>query len=197
MSTDSNQKIDYLYKEYTRLSEKCDELIKSTFDDFKLFGAAGAVIVIWKPISDLIAPINSKLDSSSILFLGFLSILAVIDIIGYLFLIKQAYGWYFVYNLQAYEIEIKKFLGEAEDSQLFNFNMGKSEQRFITGVYKTSFRSLLIVFFIVGTLLPFIALCYSKMLYAVIYLLLSLISSITYYQLFRRMMKQFSDKSYL
>lgn len=197
MSTDSSQKIDYLYKEYARLSEKSDELIKSTFDDFKLLGAAGATIVIWKPISDLIAPINSKFDSSSILFLGFLSILLIIGIIGYLGLLKHAYVWYFVHNLQAYETEIKKSLGETEDSQLFNFNIGKSEQKFITAVYKTSFKSLMIVISLVISLLPFIVLCYSKVTYAVIYLLLSLVGSITYLQLFGRVIKQYSGKNYL
>lgn len=196
MSTDSNQKIDYLYKEYARLSEKSDELIKSILDDFKLFGAAGATIVIWKPISDLIAPINSKLDSSSILFLGFLSILAILGIIGYSNLIKHAYAWYFVYNLQAYEIEMKKLLGE-EDSQLFNFNIGKSEQKFITTIYKTSYKSLMIFVSLVISLLPFIVLCYSNTVYAVIYLLLSLVGSITHLQMFRRVMKQYSSTSYI
>jgi hypothetical protein len=197
MSTEPEQKIDYLYKEYVRLSEKSDELIKSTFDDFKLLGAAGASIVIWKPVSDLITPINSKLDSSAILFLGFLSILSIVGIVGYLGLLKHAYVWYFVHNLQAYEVEIKKLLGEVESSRLFNFNTGKGEQKFIIIIYKTSFKSLMTVIFLVISLLPFIVLCYSKVLYAVIYLLISLLGSITYFRLFIRVMKQYSNTSYL
>ncbi len=43
MNTNSEQKIDYLYKEYVRLSEKSDELIKIIFDDFKLYGVVGAI----------------------------------------------------------------------------------------------------------------------------------------------------------
>ncbi|WP_197484759.1 hypothetical protein [Phormidesmis priestleyi] len=42
---DSNQRIDYLYKEYARLNEKLEEHIKSSFEDFKLLEAAGASII--------------------------------------------------------------------------------------------------------------------------------------------------------
>ena len=91
MSTDSNQRLEYLYKEYVRLSDKAEDFIKSTYDDFKMFGAVSAIIVIWKPISELITPINSKADSSLILFLGFLSLLIVLGIIALLNLVKQSY----------------------------------------------------------------------------------------------------------
>jgi hypothetical protein len=75
---DCDKRIEYLYKEYSRLSDKCDELIKSIFDDLKLFGAIGATIVLWKPISDFI-PINAKSDSNYILFLSFLSLSSVVE----------------------------------------------------------------------------------------------------------------------
>lgn len=196
MITDPDKRIDYFYKEYVRLSEKCDELIKITFDDFKLLGAAGATIVIWKPVSELITPINAKFDSSSVLFLGFLSILSIIGIVGYLGLLRHAYVWYFVQNLQAYELELKKLLGEAEDSRLFNFNMGKNEQKFMTIIYKTSFGSLMVVISLVISLLPFIVLCYSNFIYAVLYLLIALVGSISYLQLFKRVLKQYSKTNH-
>ena len=170
MSTDPEQKIDYLYKEYVRLSEKSDELIKSTFDDFKLYGVVGAIIVIWKPISEVIISTNPRFDASSILFLGFLSLLSIVGIITYLNLLKQAYTWYFVHNLQAYEVELKKALGEAEDSRLFNFNLGKEDPKFITAVYKVSFKFLGVIFASVIIFIPFMVLCFSKFLYAAIYL---------------------------
>jgi hypothetical protein len=197
MSTDPEQKIDYLYKEYVRLSEQSDELIKSTFDDFKLYGVVGAIIVIWKPISEVVISTNPKFDASSILFLGFLSLLLIVGIITYLGLLKQAYTWYFVHNLQAYEVEIKKALGEAEDSRLFNFNLGKEDPKFITAVYKISFKSLGVIFVSVIVFIPFMVLWFSNFLYAAIYLLLSLLGSILYFQTFRKVMKQYSNKSYL
>lgn len=195
MSIDSDRRIDYLYKEYARLSEKSDELIKSTFDDFRLYGVVGATIVLWKPIADFISP-NSKFDPIYI-FLGFLSLLAVVGLISYLNLVKQAYTWYFVHNLQAYEIEIKRVLGEAEDSQIFNFNLGKEEPKFITSVYKTSFKLFVIFFAFIVIFIPFTILCYSKVLYAVIYLLLGMLGSIAFFQTFKQVIRQYSNSSYL
>ncbi|NEP56239.1 MAG: hypothetical protein F6K31_04335 [Symploca sp. SIO2G7] len=198
MSTDSSQRLEYLYKEYVRLSDKAEDFIKNTYDDFKMFGAVSAIIVIWKPISELIAPINSRVDSSLILFLGFLSLLTILGIIALLNLLKQSYAWYFVHNLQAYEVEIRKALDEAEGSQIFNFNIAKEEKRFITAVYRLSLRSLVMSFAFAVIAIPSIILCYSNILYAIIYLLISLLGFlIIYLQTFRRMLKQYSGSRYL
>lgn len=196
MSSDLDQKTDYLYREYVRLSEQSDELIKSTFDDFKLFGVVGAAIVVWKPIADAVAPTNSKFDSSSILFLGFLSLLSIIGTVVCLNLIKQSYTWYFVHNLQAYEIALRRALGESETSQVFNFNLGKEEPRFITAVYKTSFKFFSVVLAFVIILVPSTVLAFSTIPYASIYLLFSSLSIVLYFQAFRRMLKQYSDRNY-
>lgn len=198
MSVDSSQRLEYLYKEYVRLSDKAEDFIKSTYDDFKLFGAVSAIIVIWKPISELIASGNSRLDPSLVLFLGFLSLLTVLGIIALLNLVKQSYTWYFVHNLQAYETEIRKELGEAGDSQVFNFNIAKEEKRFITAVYRLSFRAFLMSFAFAVISTPSIILCYSSIRYAAIYLLISLFGFLTIYlQVFRKMIKQYSDNKYL
>ncbi|MEO1509200.1 MAG: hypothetical protein AAFU84_16295 [Cyanobacteria bacterium J06633_23] len=198
MSTDSSQRLEYLYKEYVRLSDKAEDFIKSTYDDFKMFGAVSAIIVIWKPISELIAPISTNVDSSLILFLGFLSLLTVLGLIALLNLLKQSYTWYFVHNLQAYEVEIRKALDEAEGSQIFNFNIAKEEKRFVTAVYRLSLRSLVMSFAFAVIAIPSVILFYSNILYAIIYLLISLLGFlIIYLQTFRRMLKQYSDNRYL
>lgn len=197
MSLDLAQKTDYCYREYVRLSAQADALIQSTFDDFKLFGVVGATIVLWKPIADLIAPINSKFDPSFILFLGFLSLFSIIGIITCVSLLKHAYAWYFVHNLQAYELVLKERLGEVETSRLFNFNLGKEDSKFISAVYRTAFKFLLIIFASVMVVLPFIVLIFSSISYAIIYLIFSTSSSILYLQIFKRMLKQYSNKNYL
>jgi hypothetical protein len=197
MSLDSSQRLEYLYKEYVRLSDKAEDLIKSTYDDFKLFGAVGAVIVIWKPISEFTTLVNSKLSPSLTLFLGFLSLHVVLGIIVLLNLVKQSYTWYFVHNLQAYEAEIRKELDEAEVSKVFNFNIAKEEKRFITAVYRLSFRTLVMFLSFAVISIPSIILCYSNLLYAAIYLLISLGGLIIYLQVFRKMIKQYSDSKYL
>jgi hypothetical protein len=197
MDADSNQRLEYLYKEYVRLSDKAEDLIKGTYDDFKSLGVVGAFIIIWKPVSEVILPTSPKLSSSLFLFLGFLSLLTILGLIALLNLVRQSYSWYFVHNLQAYELEIRKELGEVEDSQIFNFNIGKEETRFITASYRLSFRTFVMSFAAVITLLPFIILCYSNIFYALLYLSISLLGFTLYLQIFRRMIKQFSNNKLL
>lgn len=198
MDVDANQRLDYLYREYVRLSDKAEDFIKGAYEDFKLFGVVGAVVVLWKPISEVILSANPKLDPGLLLFLGFLSLLAVFGMIGLMNLIKQSYTWYYVYNLQIFETEIRKELGETENSQLFSFNLGREETRFITAVYRLPFRTFVFASGAIVILIPFIILCFSSILYAVMYLLISSISFFTLYlRVFRKMLKQFSDKSFL
>lgn len=198
MDKQSNQRLEYLYKEYVRLSNTLDDLIQNSYDDFKLFGAVSVIIVAWQPISELISSANSQLDPSLVLFLGFLSLLMVLGIIGLLNLLKQSYSWYFVHNLQAYEREIKKELGEAENSQVFNFNIGREEKKFITAVYHLAFRTLVMCFAFTVIFIPVVILFYSKILYAIIYLLLSLFGFLVIYlQVFRKILRQFSTRNYL
>jgi hypothetical protein len=198
MDIESSQRLEYLYKEYSRLSDKAEDFIKNTYEDFKLLGAVSAVIVIWKPISEVVLPTNPKLDSSLILFLGFLSLLIVVGLIALTNLIKQSYTWYFVHNLQAYEVEIRKELGEVENSQIFSFNIDKGKLRFVTASYRLSYRTFVISLISVVTLLPFIILCYSNIFYAVLYVSISLLSFITIYlQIFRKVMKQYSNQNLL
>ena len=198
MSTDSDQRLEYLYREYVRLSDKAEDFIRNTYDDFKMFGAVSAVIVIWKPIAELITPENSQVDSSLILFLGFLSLLTVLGIIALLNLVKQSYTWYFVHNLQAYEKEIREALGEEEGSQIFSFNIAKEEKRFVTAVYRLSLRALVMSFAFAVIAVPSIVLYYANILYAIVYLLISLLGFlIVYLQIFRRMMRQYSKTKYM
>jgi len=197
MDAVSNQRLEYLYKEYVRLSDKAEDLIKSTSDDFKSLGVIGAVVVIWKPISEIILPVSLKLDSSLFLFLGFLSLLTILGLIALANVMKHAYAWYFIHNLQAYEIEIRRELGEAEDSQIFNFNIGKEETRFVTASYRLTFRTFLMAFSTIITLIPFIILCYSNIFYAALYLAISLLGFTIYLQIFRKMIKQYSNNKFL
>jgi len=197
MDAVSNQRLEYLYKEYVRLSDKAEDLIKSTSDDFKSLGVIGAVVVIWKPISEIILPVSPKLDSSLFLFLGFLSLLTILGLIALANVMKHAYAWYFIHNLQAYEIEIRRELGEAEDSQIFNFNIGKEETRFVTASYRLTFRTFLMAFSTIITLIPFIILCYSNIFYAALYLAISLLGFTIYLQIFRKMIKQYSNNKFL
>jgi hypothetical protein len=198
MDIEASQRLEYLYKEYARLSDKAEDFIKNAYEDFKLLGVVSAVIVIWKPISEVVLPISPKLNSSLILFLDFLSLLIVVGLIALTNLIKQSYTWYFVHNLQAYEVEIRKELGEVENSQIFSFYIDKEKTRFVTASYRLSYRAFVISLISVVTLLPFIILCYSNIFYAVLYVSISLLGFITIYlQIFRKVMKQYSNQKLL
>ncbi|MEM9905672.1 MAG: hypothetical protein AAF921_11680 [Cyanobacteria bacterium P01_D01_bin.44] len=197
MEEDSKQRLEYIYKEYMRLNDKAEELIGSTIDDFKLFGAVGAIIVIWQPISELILSTNSNLNASLVLFLGFLSLLAILGIIGLQNLFKQAYAWYFIHNLQAYEKEIRKELNESKDSNVFKFNIGKEESRFVIS-YRLTFRTLFICFALAVSIIPSIVLFFSNVLLAAIYFSLSLFGFfVVYVPILRRTLNQYSDRRYL
>lgn len=197
MDTNTNSRLEYLYKEYVRLSDKLEDLSKSTYDDFKALGALGAAIIIWKPVSEVILPASPNLDSSLFLFLGFLSLLVILGLIALSNLMKHAYAWYFIHNLKAYELEIKKELGEAGNAQIFNFNIGKEETKFIMASYRLSFRVFLFSFSAFISLVPFIILCYSNIFYAVLYLLVSSLGFLIYLQIFRSVLKQYSNQKFL
>ncbi|MEH1847756.1 MAG: hypothetical protein V7L25_22940 [Nostoc sp.] len=186
---DSNSRLEYLYKEYVRLNEKAKEYIKSAFEDLKLMGVIGATIALWKPIVDVIVLANPKIDRSGILFLGFLSLLLIVAIIGFWNLIKQSFIIFFADNLQGYEEEIRKELKEVDDSRVFNFNLEK-ETKLIES-YRTTFAAFLIVFAIATTFIPFIILLSTNIYYAIIYIFLSLIIFALYFQVLKKSTKKY------
>jgi len=190
---DSNQRIEYLYKEYARLSEKVEENIKGSFDDFKLLGAASASIIVWKPIADLITQVNPKVNYSGLLFLGFLSLLLVFALIGFTSLVRTAYMFSIVSSLLSFEEEIRKELNEGEHSQVFKVNLERNTKKFSTAYGLTYGITLIILIFAV-TIIPFAVLCYFNVLYAVIYLLLALLVCIIYVQVARKLTRIFFDK---
>lgn len=91
---------EYLYKEYVRLGDLCDSYSKSSFDDFKLLGAIGALLA-WKPIADFTTA------SSSIVLLGFTAVLFIVVIVGTRDLIKQSVISYYLTQIKLYEEEIR------------------------------------------------------------------------------------------
>ena len=157
MNSASNATLDHLYKEYARLSDKSEELIKSVFDDFKLFGTIAVFLPALKPILDFIIPTNLKVDSGFVVFMAFISLRAVLYVIGFLVSSKVGYLLYLTHNLQAYEIKIKEELSESPDSEIFNFNLGKEEARFAI-TYRLPFRAIFMLMSLIADLIPFIIL---------------------------------------
>ena len=165
------QLLEYLYKEYVRLSDLCDSYAKSSFDDFKLLGAIGALLA-WKPIADLATA------SPFIVLLGFLAILFIVAIIGTRDLLKQSLINYYLSQIKLYEEEIRGILAHP-DVPTFCFAVNWESWSQQKHLPVTSRLYLLIILTV--TVLPSIILVMQKpRWYAAIYLLAALFSLIIY-----------------
>ena len=190
---DSNQRIDYLYKEYARLNEKLEEHIKSSFEDFKLLGAAGASIIFWKPIVDAIVLTNSRINYNGLLFIGFLSLLLFFVLIGFVSLIRTTVMFSISSNLLSFEQEIRKELNEVESSQVFGLNLARDTTKF-SAAYRLTYGTTLIILALAITFIPFVILCYVDIGYAVVYAFLALLAFVIFMQVLRKLTRIFFNQ---
>jgi hypothetical protein len=142
-----NEKLELKYKEMVRLAEKSDEYAKSSFEDFKMLSALGA-LVAWKPIFDIIN--GESAQSSKLLFIGFLAILFIIAFIGLYALLKQAVVNFYLKELQIFEKDIRKEMGD-EDTSTFHVaenwnNVGSKKQRAVAVRFYLLFYAIIIIF---------------------------------------------------
>ncbi len=186
---DSNQRLDYLYKEYVRLNQQAEEYIKSAFEDFKLMGVIGATIALWKPVVDIIVLANPKINYSGLLFIGFLSLLLVIATIGFWNLIKQSFIIFFADNLQGYEEEIRRELNEMNNSRVFNLNLEKESK--LIDSYRITFIAFVAIFSLATTIIPSIILLLFDLPYAAIYLLTAITIFTVYFQVLKKSTKRY------
>jgi hypothetical protein len=115
---------ELIYKEYVRLSERYESLLDSSFNDFKLLGAVGALIA-WPPLASL--DVFNAVYSGLILFIGFVGILIIVAIIGTRDVLKGSLVDYYIHQMIAYEDEIKRSL--QKDTNLFDFAHGWRDSR--------------------------------------------------------------------
>lgn len=166
-----SQLLEYLYKEYVRLSNLCDAYAKSSFDDFKLLGAIGALLA-WKPVAELATA------SPFVVLLGFLAILFIVAIIGTRDLLKQSLINYYLSQIKFYEEEIRKILAHT-DAPTFCFAIhweSWSQQKHLPIISR-----LYLLIVLAVTVLPSIILTTQRPhWYAAIYVLAALFSLIVY-----------------
>ncbi len=186
---DSNQRLDYLYKEYVRLNQQAEEYIKSAFEDFKLMGVIGATIALWKPVVDIIVLANPKINYSGLLFIGFLSLLLVIATIGFWNLIKQSFIIFFADNLQGYEEDCRRELNEMNNSRVFNLNLEKESK--LIDSYRITFIAFVAIFSLATTIIPSIILLLFDLPYAAIYLLTAITIFTVYFQVLKKSTKRY------
>ncbi|WP_017297339.1 hypothetical protein [Nodosilinea nodulosa] len=186
---DPEQRLDYLYREYVRLSEQAENYIKSAFEDLRLMGVIGATIALWKPIADIVVLVNPGVDYSGLLFLGFLSLLLIISIIGFWNLIKQSFIIFFADNLQGYEEEIRKTLNALEDPRVFGLNLEKEAK--LLSSYRTTFAAFLGLFGLATTVIPTLILASFQTAYATVYFTLSLVIFGIYFRVLKKSTRKY------
>jgi hypothetical protein len=178
--------LEYVYKEYVRLSERCASYVQSSFDDIKLYGVSGLAFA-WKPIVDYLK--LNQTDKSPVLFYGFLTILLVVIILGIFNLLKQSLVIYYLRHLRAYETEIRADLGEI-NKVAFEWTESYSEWR--KKIVIRIFLHLQIVVCLAVIVFPIVILAYVQKayLYAAIYLSVSVFLLFIYGHAARALLKE-------
>jgi len=105
-------RLEYLYREYVRLGDAIDSLARSSFDDFKLLGAIGALLA-WPPLAT--SDLFDESGSGNVLFVGLVAILFIVTIIAVRDLLKQSVIRFYQ-ELGQLEVEIRKELHLGEDA---------------------------------------------------------------------------------
>lgn len=142
--------LEYLYKEYVRLSERCASYVQSSFDDIKLYGASSLVFA-WKPIAE--SGLISSANKSLTLLLGFLAILILVIMLAIFNLLKQSLVIYYLRHLRAYEAMLRADLGLA-DEMVFHWSESYSKWR--KKVVEKVFVHLLVVLSLIVILFPIV-----------------------------------------
>jgi hypothetical protein len=142
-----NEKLELKYKEMVRLAEKSDEYAKSSFDDFKMLSALGALLA-WKPILDVIN--EGSAQGVMVLFVGFLAILFIIAFIGLYDLSKQSVVNFYLKELLIFEKDIRKEIGDVDTSTFHVaenwINLGSKKQRAVAVRFYLLFYAIIIIF---------------------------------------------------
>ncbi len=152
-SPDTDQiRLDFLNKEYIRLSERCVSYVNSSFSDIKLFGIVGSVI-------SLPAITNKLFDNNTkVVFYGFLTILTIFIVLNVYVLIKQVLVVYYLDKLALYEEEIRKLINDENNVFEWARSYKILRQQKVANIYS----HLLSVIFLVLVVFPLIVLFRSK-----------------------------------
>lgn len=152
-SSDSDQnRLDFLNKEYIRLSERCVSYVDSSLGDIKLFGIVGSFISL--PV------IANKLFDNNIktVFYGFLTISTIFIVLSVYVLMKQVLVVYYLDKLALYEEEIRKLMGDENNIFEWARSYRTLRQQKVAYIYS----HLLLVTLLILVVFPLIVLFESK-----------------------------------
>jgi hypothetical protein len=119
-----NKKVELKYKEKVRLAEVANTYAQSSFNDFKMLSALGALLTAFKPILE---GLGAKTNDPDLLLIGFLAINVTITLVGIFNLLKQpAINFYFD-EIQILEEEIRNELNDTKESSFQTVKHWKSK----------------------------------------------------------------------
>lgn len=104
------QALEIHYRELARLADHSGNLTCTAFEDIKLLGGVGALLS-WKPLLGQIAESGAQAQQVYLL-LGYLLIVLALGIIGLAALMKQSVVLFYLREIQRYEAEIRRRLGQ-------------------------------------------------------------------------------------
>jgi len=161
--------VEYAYKEYVRLSDRCASYVQSAFDDIKLLSVSGLTLV-WAPLVEHLKPGGQ--DNSPVLFYGFLTILLAVTFLGLYSLVKQSLVIYYLRHLRPYETKMRGDLGETNEG-IFAWTESYSEWR--KKIVTNMFLHIQFVVFLAIVVFPIVILANADRTfsYAAIYLVVS------------------------
>ena len=121
-----NKKVEFIYKEKVRLTEVANTYAQSSFNDFKMLSALGALLTAFKPILE---SVGAKANDPTTLLIGFLAINITITLVGMFNLLKQpAINFYFD-EIQILEEEIYDKLKDANSKSFQTVKHWKAKGR--------------------------------------------------------------------
>jgi hypothetical protein len=171
MSENGDDKsLEYLYKEYVRLNDKCDAYAQLSFSDIKLLAAIG-VLLAWKPIAD--SRLIGTGNSNGILLFGFIAILFIVSILGARSLMVTSVIAFYLRQIKIYEHELREQL-HGSSGQTFSF--AKNWEKWDRTVHLPLSRCFHALFLLAVVLFPVaVLLLQSPFWYAFVYLGVALV----------------------
>lgn len=173
------ENIDIIYEEYKRLVNRHDQLLDSSFNDFKLYGILGPVLIGGSTV------LLKYTENMKDLFLILLLIEFLIAIIAFRDLLKQIYINQIGYNINKIESFLRDHvISDDKKSKYEIFSLRKSWIEKYFSLTKKAYIGFLCVLFITVTVIPVsILLCIEKDAYNAILLASTILVVFSFYVL--------------
>ena len=150
------------------MAEISEEYAKSSFEDFKMLSAIGALLT-FEPATSLF-----KLNDEMFLLIGFLSILLIISFIGFYGLMKQSIAVFYLNEICKFEAEIRDLIKD-QNGEMSSFKVAENWRAFGSKNQRIVAKRFYLLFYIVVSCFPsavlFVSCCSLK---AAIYFFISI-----------------------